>query len=221
MKSVDLIQSDRWLRVVCAGVATLLTVCVAVVLMAILYPASTLVSDVQAGPISSSAQAWLLTSGGPDAFGYTFKDSNEPDGPTYAWEEISSTGTQVIGWTGTDDGYAGPIPIGFDFNFYGNNYDELHVGSNGYLSFGRGYGAAALGRTALTGAAQAASSPALSTCGAIRPLWGLGIIISRRALPRSTRAWMQGLGTTSTVRCGPMALDRTWGRMSGLRRRLQ
>lgn len=78
--------------------------------------------------------------GGPDQFGYTFKDSNEPGGPSYAWEEIGATGTQVQGWTSYDDGYAGPIPIGFTFNYYGVDYDELYVGSNGFVSFGQGFG---------------------------------------------------------------------------------
>ncbi len=82
----------------------------------------------------------ILASGGPDLFGYTFKDSNEPGGPAYAWEEISGTGSQVTGWTSFDDGYAGPVPIGFDLDYYGNNYTELYVGSNGYINFGQGYG---------------------------------------------------------------------------------
>lgn len=78
--------------------------------------------------------------GGPDAFGYTFKDSNEPGGPVYAWEEISASGVVVTGWTSYDDGYAGPIPIGFNFNYYGADYTDLYIGVNGFVSFGRGYG---------------------------------------------------------------------------------
>ncbi|SNQ61178.1 hypothetical protein [Candidatus Methanoperedens nitratireducens] len=77
--------------------------------------------------------------GGPDAFGYTFIDSNEPGGPIYAWEEISSTGTLVTDWTDFNNGFAGPIPIGFSFNYYGNAYPELYVNTNGYVSFEQGY----------------------------------------------------------------------------------
>ncbi|MBN1660144.1 MAG: carboxypeptidase regulatory-like domain-containing protein [Anaerolineae bacterium] len=79
-------------------------------------------------------------SGGPDGFGYTFVDSNEPGGPVYAWEEISGSGALVTGWTSMDDGYAGPIPLGFSIDYYGSSYDELFVGTNGFVSFGQGYG---------------------------------------------------------------------------------
>jgi YVTN family beta-propeller protein len=75
-----------------------------------------------------------------DIFGYTFLDSNDPGGPVYNWEDISSTGALVTGWTSTDDGYAGPVSLGFMIDYYGNAYDELYVGSNGYVSFGQGYG---------------------------------------------------------------------------------
>lgn len=78
--------------------------------------------------------------GGPDQFGYTFRDSNEPGGPVYAWEDISASGVVVTGWTSYDDGYAGPIPIGFSFNYYGVDYTDLYIGVNGFISFGRGYG---------------------------------------------------------------------------------
>lgn len=37
-----------------------------------------------------------------------------------------------------DDGYSDVIPIGFDFEFYGNTYDELIISSNMYLTFETG-----------------------------------------------------------------------------------
>lgn len=89
--------------------------------------------------------------GGPDAFGYTFKDSNEPGGPVYAWEEIATSGVLVTNWTSYDDGYAGPIPIGFTFNYYGTDFSQLYIGSNGYLSFGQGYGSIPGGTPPQTG----------------------------------------------------------------------
>jgi len=35
----------------------------------------------------------------------------------------------------SDDGYSGVMPIGFTFNFYGTNYTQLVIGSNGVLNF--------------------------------------------------------------------------------------
>lgn len=45
---------------------------------------------------------------------------------------------------GLDDGGWGGIPIGFNFNYFGTNYNSLNVGTNGVLQFGP-YNAAALG----------------------------------------------------------------------------
>jgi subtilisin family serine protease len=80
-------------------------------------------------------------SGGPDLFGYKWKDSNDPDGPAYVWNDITSTGTLVSTWTATgtfdpkDEGYAGPLPIGFNFKFYGNTKTQVYVSSNGLVMF--------------------------------------------------------------------------------------
>jgi hypothetical protein len=76
--------------------------------------------------------------GGPDNFGYRWKDSNEPNGPDYVWNDIASNpnAVQVTSWTGTlDDGYTNAIPIGFDFKFYGINYSNIYLTTNGFLSF--------------------------------------------------------------------------------------
>ena len=76
-----------------------------------------------------------LAVGGPDTFGYTFRDSAQPDGPTYDWVEIGGTGTAVL--LGDDD-YDGPFSVGFSFSFYGSAYTEFYINSNGFLSFGSG-----------------------------------------------------------------------------------
>ena len=80
--------------------------------------------------------------GGPDAFGYKWIDSDQPNGPTYVWNDISTTGTLVTTWTATgtgtalDDGYAGPFPLGFNFKFYGNSKNQVYISTNGLLHFG-------------------------------------------------------------------------------------
>ena len=76
----------------------------------------------------------LYDAGGPDAFGYFWIDSDEPGGPTFAWEDVSGTGTDFVGNLG-DDNSIGPIDLGFDFPFYGNTYNFIYLGSNGIIGF--------------------------------------------------------------------------------------
>jgi len=74
--------------------------------------------------------------GGSDAGGcYQYSDTIAPlDGnaPTYAFEDISATGTVFqLG----DEHTSGPLPLEFSFNFYGRAYSAVHVASNGFLTF--------------------------------------------------------------------------------------
>lgn len=68
-------------------------------------------------------------SGGPDYFGYTFKDSNVEGGPAYDWIEISNTGTMIL--PDSDDYYVEGIPVGFFFNYYGTDYSQVSITNNG------------------------------------------------------------------------------------------
>jgi len=86
---------------------------------------------------STSSILNRVTGGGPDGFGYRFLDSNNPLGPDYEWIDISQTGTSTIsygvsGWGG-DDNFSEPIPLGFNFPFYGSSYDQAYVDVNGEL----------------------------------------------------------------------------------------
>ncbi|MDD3536174.1 MAG: choice-of-anchor J domain-containing protein [Candidatus Cloacimonetes bacterium] len=80
------------------------------------------------------------TTGGPDAFGYRYIDSNNPLGPAFEWLDISQTGTSSItygvnnNWAG-DDNFSEPIPLGFSFPFYGTNYSSAWVDINGEILF--------------------------------------------------------------------------------------
>lgn len=71
--------------------------------------------------------------GGPDPYGYSWIDSDDPNGPEWAWTEISATGTPVEGLM--DDNVVGPFQIGFDFPFYGSSKAKFWVNSNGCISF--------------------------------------------------------------------------------------
>jgi subtilisin family serine protease len=72
-------------------------------------------------------------SGGPDVYGYTWRDSDEPTGPAFGWVDITSVGTPV-NLTGDDQNVAG-IPLGFNFPFYGGTFSSVNVCTNGWLSF--------------------------------------------------------------------------------------
>ncbi len=74
----------------------------------------------------------LARTGGPDAYGYTFIDSDEAAGPSYSMIDISGTGTLAIQ---CDDCNNGPYDFNFDFPFYGNEYSQFWIASNGGITF--------------------------------------------------------------------------------------
>ncbi len=69
--------------------------------------------------------------GGPDAFGYSWIDSDETGGPDFNWVDISNTGTRVS----LRDNSSESVTLPFVFPFYGDDYAAVFVGSNGLLSF--------------------------------------------------------------------------------------
>ena len=76
------------------------------------------------------------TSGGPDLYGYTWKDSNDPNGPTYNWIDITSYAEVQQIESLADDNTRGPYVIGFPFHYYWYDVNSFYIGSNGYISFG-------------------------------------------------------------------------------------
>lgn len=71
-------------------------------------------------------------SGGPDTYGYKWEDSDEIGGPVYDWFEINSIGNALnLG----DEQESASLPLGFTFNYYGNEYTSIVVGDNGIASF--------------------------------------------------------------------------------------
>ncbi|MEM9271340.1 MAG: carbohydrate-binding protein [Cyanobacteria bacterium P01_F01_bin.143] len=63
---------------------------------------------------------------------YQWTDSNQSDGPSFDWVDISSFGTAVS--LGDDDEVNIALP--FDFAFYGESQTSVNISSNGYLTFG-------------------------------------------------------------------------------------
>lgn len=77
----------------------------------------------------------LQAGGGPDAYGYTWLDNTDPGGPVYDWVDISQRPTTVELSGLGDDNAVGPFPLGWDFHYYWNDFDEVTFGSNGWISF--------------------------------------------------------------------------------------
>ncbi len=77
---------------------------------------------------------------GPSASGYVWVDNNAPD-PVITFDWVDATGgTAVVnfvddqGSPNDDDGTV-TLPLPFTFSFFGTDYTELDIGTNGLLSF--------------------------------------------------------------------------------------
>jgi subtilisin family serine protease len=107
-----------------------------------------LFTEAVSGGGAAPAGTGALKAGGPDNFGYTFRDERDADGPMYQWEEIAipegGGGTEITGLTGftassdstqNDDAYVWPFDLPFDFPFYGIDYTQIAVGAYGVTYF--------------------------------------------------------------------------------------
>jgi hypothetical protein len=66
-----------------------------------------------------------------DKFGYTWSElAGAP------WEDI--TGQGALEFNDRDDGFAGPVAIGFSFPFYEKAYTQLYVSTDGLVTFENG-----------------------------------------------------------------------------------
>lgn len=65
---------------------------------------------------------------GPDSYGYRATDE-----VPYTFQDISGTGSRVL--SGVDDSTSS-ANLGFNFNFYGTNYNSVFFSSNGLMTFG-------------------------------------------------------------------------------------
>ena len=75
----------------------------------------------------------LFGAGGPDEFGYIWMDNYESAGLTFNWIDISGTGSE----TSISDEINGntAVNLPFSFPFYGDDFDEIYVSVNGFISF--------------------------------------------------------------------------------------
>jgi len=96
------------------------------------WPAEPLVKGVDGAP----RDAAVAGAGGPDAFGYRWSDSDEPQGPVFQWAEIATPANQVS--LSGDEALSAALPVGFSFPLYGRRFTTLRVCTNGYLQFGAG-----------------------------------------------------------------------------------
>lgn len=86
--------------------------------------------------LSMASMAQWQASGGPDTYGYRFESFNSTDA-RYNWIDISTSGIEVFNLA--DDNSVGPFDIGFDFQFYWYTVNSFHIGSNGFISFQKGF----------------------------------------------------------------------------------
>jgi len=73
--------------------------------------------------------------GGPDKYGYHYIDSMDRGGPKYSWYEFSKDKIKLEGKTSIGNGLTTAYPIGFNFEFYGKNYNRFQISDNGYIIF--------------------------------------------------------------------------------------
>ena len=77
---------------------------------------------------------------GPDAYGYyaySNTDTLFKQAPTYEWAEIKEVGDRMSVPSNTSD-YTKTVSLPFTFKYYGTNYDELRISTDGWIAFGDG-----------------------------------------------------------------------------------
>ncbi len=70
---------------------------------------------------------------GSNASGYLWVDSNAP-GPATTFDWLDATGGTLLGISSADDDWE-TVGLPFTFNFFGTEYTEMGVSTNGFLSF--------------------------------------------------------------------------------------
>jgi len=80
----------------------------------------------------------MAGSGGPDAYGYIWRDDLDLNGPVYNWIDITTRpGVTLVENLG-DDNTVGPFSLTFNFHYYWYDVNQFWIGSNGYIIFQNG-----------------------------------------------------------------------------------
>lgn len=104
----------------------------------VIYDSTHYLEQPKGFPDNRTGSAQPFNSGGPDQFGYSWIDSDDPDGPQFTWDDIQSSGTRLSSVSSCDD-CSQLQTLSFSFPFYGTEYNSINVSSNGYITFGGGY----------------------------------------------------------------------------------
>ncbi len=70
----------------------------------------------------------------PDDAGYYWLDNDEEDGPEFGWLSQDDF-DDVRSWNLGDDENTGAVDLGFTFPFWDQEYDQVYIDTDGYLSF--------------------------------------------------------------------------------------
>jgi hypothetical protein len=73
-----------------------------------------------------------------DQYGYSWLDSNDPQGPRYNWVDISQIGQQEP-FPDSDNGNSASKLLGFNFNLYGRTFNYVRFSINGFAYFMNAY----------------------------------------------------------------------------------
>lgn len=100
-------------------------------------PAATTVASTIAitNPSTASHTYTISVRGTGAATSYSVKKTGDAGGPSFSWQDISTSGALISALENSDDTNAGPFSLGFSFPFYGTNFTTTLVCSNGWLSF--------------------------------------------------------------------------------------
>ncbi len=82
-----------------------------------------------------AGSGFAQTNGGPDAYGYVWRNSNDAQGPAYGWIDITTEPNAQQIAVSADDAAVGAFSIGFNFQYYWSTYSEIKIGTNGWISF--------------------------------------------------------------------------------------